>query len=198
MSSSKPVYKGKVLADDKGGSLALVAQRWPNVNEVKDNAKENNRRSRIRICAQKVCDHMIRHPSSSVEIWTSVESGHICSEGDDTPSKKGHVSSALEGDEKYTSIMKIPLGKKSKILCFVCDMFTPSLADKIHDQDQYAIEEIFNLVFCTHKKDKVPNNASTDAIIMNMMRLRLKEVGFDFASWLKVCVGEDGWSCLLG
>ncbi len=77
------------------GKLCAYAEKCPHIKNTKDQSV-NNKRARARTCIMKAIHHMLTHPSTAEDIWTSIESGLACEsieevqhkeQSDDSPGK---------------------------------------------------------------------------------------------------------------
>ena len=192
MKEAESIWSSKVF--DKNGKV-ILAEKVPAVRTSK-NAKEMNKRNRVRSCTMKLIDHVMKHPGQAVEIWASVDSEDLVSE---SPAKGRELATEAVHDlfEGVTTMGKLSHNAKAKVLVAMPGGPSVQLLDKVQDADPRAIHDMFYLAFRYSPQDRIPECARNAVIFILMSKTRLSEVGFSLAEWwersIDVDTGEVDW-----
>ena len=82
----------------------------------------------------------------------------------------------------------------TKTLCYLnllCKL-DADVFDKINDKDDLAITDMFDMHFKLSKSEKIPKQAQDPFIFLEVLKLRLHDIGFDVLEWFKESVDADG------
>lgn len=176
------IYLGKMI--DESSGLATLATKVPKLKKA-SSVQDMNRRERIRNSTVKLIDFFMKNPSQAVDIWASVDSQGF---KDDAASKQSAPAAEAKDSFDVTTMGKLPVGAKARVIVSMPDGPTVSLMDMIYDKDKNAIQDMFYLFFRYDPKDRIPAAAKEASVFCQMCKTRLVDVRFDMKAWFEQSV----------
>ena len=177
-------FEPKVKADH---GFCRFATTLPNYKPTKDD-RENIKRARRRLCIQKILNHCMRNPQDAEDIWSSIDTKLIGSSTDDASTT---AASRIVKQENVASFGRLSSAAKATIISLLPQGPKKELLDMIDDKDPMAIHDIFDMIFHTCKKDRIPENCRQLNMLTSVLLQRQVGIPFDYTEWIKECILED-------
>lgn len=182
----------------KPDDLCAFAEGLPAVCITKDQGV-NNERARQRLSIQKTTDHMMRFPTTANSIWMSIEAGLACDSQTACITKQKEVSeSPSKALTDALPAVKSTFGQvmahsKASVMASMPDGPSRNILDLMHDKDAHSVPDAFGCAFEVCDGDKIPKEVREDpSVFTHALRLRLRDIGFNFGEWFNDCVDAEG------